>query len=87
MQLLAKNDAGCHGHLTKQIIKKFDLRKNAQPMSYAIGIKELWEITPEKHKPGLVEHTVGYPLVSRRSLVYPNRFKKLYFREHRSNIT
>lgn len=55
---------GCHGHLTKHLIKKFDLRKKvkAQPQSYGIGLKELWEIPQEKHKPGRVEHSVGWPL-------------------------
>ncbi|XP_018326929.1 electron transfer flavoprotein-ubiquinone oxidoreductase, mitochondrial isoform X2 [Agrilus planipennis] len=53
---------GCHGHLTKQIIKKFDLRANSEPQTYGIGLKEIWEINPSKHQPGLVEHTVGWPL-------------------------
>ncbi|XP_041358336.1 electron transfer flavoprotein-ubiquinone oxidoreductase, mitochondrial-like [Gigantopelta aegis] len=52
---------GCHGHLAKQLYKTFDLRKNCEPQTYGIGFKELWEIEPEKHKPGLVEHTVGWP--------------------------
>ena len=55
---------GCHGHLSKQLIKKFDLRKDVAPMSYGIGLKELWEVDPAKHQPGLVEHTTGWPLVS-----------------------
>jgi len=55
---------GCHGHLAKQIFKQFDLRKNCQPMSYGLGIKEVWEIDPAKHQPGLVMHTVGWPFVS-----------------------
>ncbi|XP_022901839.2 electron transfer flavoprotein-ubiquinone oxidoreductase, mitochondrial [Onthophagus taurus] len=53
---------GCHGHLTKQIIKKFNLRANAEPQTYGIGLKEIWEIEPTKHQPGLVEHTIGWPL-------------------------
>ncbi|KAK3737009.1 hypothetical protein QZH41_018408, partial [Actinostola sp. cb2023] len=53
---------GCHGHLAKGLYKKFNLRENCDPQSYAIGLKELWEISPEKHQPGLVEHTVGWPL-------------------------
>ncbi|XP_031549333.1 electron transfer flavoprotein-ubiquinone oxidoreductase, mitochondrial-like [Actinia tenebrosa] len=53
---------GCHGHLAKGLYKKFNLRENCDPQTYAIGIKELWEISPEKHQPGLVEHTVGWPL-------------------------
>ena len=54
---------GCHGHLAKQLYKKFDLRTDCQPQTYAIGMKELWEIDPAKHQPGLIEHTVGWPLV------------------------
>ncbi|KAL7638240.1 UNVERIFIED_CONTAM: hypothetical protein RMT77_010804 [Armadillidium vulgare] len=53
---------GCHGHLAKQLYKKFDLRNNCQPQTYGIGLKELWEIKPENHKPGRVEHSVGWPL-------------------------
>ncbi|KAK9886897.1 hypothetical protein WA026_019153 [Henosepilachna vigintioctopunctata] len=53
---------GCHGHLTKQIIKKFNLRANSEPQTYGLGIKELWEIDPSKHIPGTVEHTFGWPL-------------------------
>ncbi|QLQ81722.1 hypothetical protein HG537_0F04830 [Torulaspora globosa] len=53
---------GCHGSLTKQIIKKFDLRKNAQNQSYGLGIKEVWEVSPEKFRKGFVTHTMGYPL-------------------------
>lgn len=54
---------GCHGHLAKQLYSKFNLRTDCEPQSYAIGIKELWEIDPSKHHPGLVEHSVGWPLV------------------------
>ncbi|KAI1712179.1 electron transfer flavoprotein-ubiquinone oxidoreductase, 4Fe-4S domain-containing protein [Ditylenchus destructor] len=53
---------GCRGHLAKQLIKKFDLAANSAPMTYGIGLKELWEIDPAKHKPGYVEHTLGWPL-------------------------
>lgn len=53
---------GCHGHLAKQLFKKLNLRSNCDPQTYAIGLKELWEIDPSKHKPGTVEHTVGWPL-------------------------
>lgn len=53
---------GCHGHLTKQLIQKFDLRKDSEPATYGIGIKEIWEVDPAKHVPGTVEHTVGWPL-------------------------
>lgn len=55
---------GCHGHLAKQLYKKFNLRENCQPQTYGIGLKELWEVAPEHHQPGMVEHTVGWPFVS-----------------------
>jgi electron-transferring-flavoprotein dehydrogenase len=53
---------GARGHLGKQLMAKFDLNKGKDPQSYGIGIKELWEIDPAKHKPGLVIHTAGWPL-------------------------
>ncbi len=52
---------GCRGHLGKQIIEKFGLDKNTEPQHYGIGFKEIWEIQPEKHKEGLVIHTMGWP--------------------------
>lgn len=53
---------GCRGHLGKQLIEKFELDKEADPQHYGIGIKELWDIDPAKHKPGLVVHGSGWPL-------------------------
>ena len=53
---------GSRGHLGKQLMAKYDLNKGKDPQSYSIGIKELWEIDPAKHKPGLVIHTTGWPL-------------------------
>ncbi|KAJ6166709.1 hypothetical protein N7470_002156 [Penicillium chermesinum] len=53
---------GCHGSLTKQVIKKYDLRRDSQPQTYALGIKEIWEIQPEKFKSGEIVHSMGYPL-------------------------
>jgi electron-transferring-flavoprotein dehydrogenase len=53
---------GCRGHLGKQLEARFRLRDESQPQVYGIGIKELWEVTPEKHRPGLVIHTGGWPL-------------------------
>lgn len=53
---------GCRGHLSKQVMAKFNLNANNEPQSYGIGLKELWEIEPEKHRPGLVEHSIGWPL-------------------------
>ncbi len=53
---------GCHGSLTKTLFQRFDLRDGVDPQTYGIGIKELWEIDPARHKPGQVIHTVGWPL-------------------------
>ena len=53
---------GCRGHLGKQLEKRFHLRDGKDPQVYGIGLKELWEIKPEKHQPGLVIHTAGWPL-------------------------
>jgi electron-transferring-flavoprotein dehydrogenase len=53
---------GARGHLGKQLMAKYDLNKDKDPQSYGIGIKELWEIDPSKHQPGLVIHTTGWPL-------------------------
>ncbi len=53
---------GCRGHLGKQLISKFDLDKDRDPQHYGIGLKELWDIDPQKHKPGLVIHGSGWPL-------------------------
>lgn len=55
---------GCHGSLTKQVIKKYDLRRDSQPQTYGLGIKEVWEIQPEKFKAGEIVHSMGYPLPS-----------------------
>lgn len=65
MDLLAKQTIfaeGCRGHLTKTLFETFSLREGKDPQTYAIGIKELWDIEPEKSKPGLVWHSVGWPL-------------------------
>jgi electron-transferring-flavoprotein dehydrogenase len=53
---------GCRGHLGKQLISKFHLDEGKDPQHYGIGIKEIWEIPPEKHQPGLVVHGLGWPL-------------------------
>jgi electron-transferring-flavoprotein dehydrogenase len=53
---------GCRGHLGKRLMSRFDLNKDADPQHYGIGIKELWEIDPAKHKPGMVLHGAGWPL-------------------------
>ncbi len=53
---------GCRGQLGKELIEKFKLDKEADPQIYGLGIKELWEVKPEKHQPGLVIHTGGWPM-------------------------
>ena len=53
---------GCHGSLTKELIKKFNLRENSDPQTYGIGLKELWEIKPENHNLGNIIHSIGWPL-------------------------
>nr|KAJ3416567.1 hypothetical protein HK105_001214 [Polyrhizophydium stewartii] len=53
---------GCHGSLTKKLINKFDLRKDSQPQSYGLGVKEVWELDPAKHEQGLVLHSIGWPM-------------------------
>jgi electron-transferring-flavoprotein dehydrogenase len=55
---------GCRGNLTKRLFQHFDLRAGCDPQTYALGCKELWEVPPEAHRPGLVEHTVGWPVDS-----------------------
>ncbi|KAF4595598.1 electron-transferring-flavoprotein dehydrogenase [Ophiocordyceps camponoti-floridani] len=53
---------GCHGSLSKQVINKFDLRKDSQHQTYGLGLKELWEVDPAKFESGRVVHAMGYPL-------------------------
>jgi len=53
---------GAHGHLGKRLISDFKLREGKDPQHYGLGIKELWDIDPAKHEPGLVVHTTGWPL-------------------------
>jgi electron-transferring-flavoprotein dehydrogenase len=53
---------GSRGHLGKQLMAQYDLNKGKDPQTYGIGIKELWEIDPARHQPGLVIHTAGWPL-------------------------
>ena len=55
---------GCRGHLGKTLIQKFNLDAESSPQTYGIGIKELWEILPEKSNPGNILHTTGWPLKS-----------------------
>lgn len=53
---------GCRGSLTKALLERFKLGDGADPQTYGIGIKELWEVDPAKHRPGDVVHTIGWPL-------------------------
>lgn len=53
---------GCRGHLGRELEEEFNLRENADPQTYALGFKEVWKIPKDRHKPGLVSHTAGYPL-------------------------
>ncbi|HEV2099154.1 MAG TPA: electron transfer flavoprotein-ubiquinone oxidoreductase [Stellaceae bacterium] len=65
VELIAKQTLfaeGCRGSLTKTLIERFRLRDGLDPQTYAIGVKELWEAAPERHQPGLVVHTIGWPL-------------------------
>jgi electron-transferring-flavoprotein dehydrogenase len=67
VELLAKYTffaEGCRGHLGKQLEAKYKLREGVDPQVYGIGLKELWEVKPELHQPGLVVHTAGWPLDS-----------------------
>ncbi len=56
---------GCRGSLAQRLMEKFGLREGVDPQTYGIGIKELWEISPDKHRQGTVTHTVGWPMDSR----------------------
>ncbi|KAF9207866.1 hypothetical protein BGZ49_010350 [Haplosporangium sp. Z 27] len=53
---------GCHGSLTKQLFRKFNLRDECDPQSYGIGIKEVWKVDPSKSQPGTVVHGLGWPI-------------------------
>jgi electron-transferring-flavoprotein dehydrogenase len=56
---------GCRGSLTKQLVQRFDLRRNADPQTYGIGLKELWQVPASQHQQGLVVHTAGWPMDNR----------------------
>jgi electron-transferring-flavoprotein dehydrogenase len=53
---------GAHGSLAKQIISRFNLARDREPQKYGLGMKEVWEVKPENHRPGQVTHTMGWPL-------------------------
>jgi electron-transferring-flavoprotein dehydrogenase len=56
---------GARGSLAKQLIRRYKLDANCAPQKYGIGLKELWQVKPENHQPGLVQHTMGWPLEDR----------------------
>jgi electron-transferring-flavoprotein dehydrogenase len=56
---------GARGSLTKALIARFHLAQNSEPQKFGLGLKELWQVAPEKHRAGLVQHTVGWPLDNR----------------------
>ncbi|MAH05320.1 MAG: electron transfer flavoprotein-ubiquinone oxidoreductase [Alphaproteobacteria bacterium] len=65
MELHAKTTIfaeGCHGSLSKELIAKYDLRKDSDPQTYGLGIKEIWRIAPEKHNEGEIMHSIGWPM-------------------------
>jgi len=56
---------GSRGSLTKQLFEKFHLTEKSDPQTYGLGLKEIWEILPDKHHPGKIVHTIGFPLDSK----------------------
>lgn len=65
MHLLAKQTLlaeGCRGELSQKLMASYHLRDNANPQTYGLGIKEIWQVKPEQHQPGQVIHTVGWPM-------------------------
>lgn len=55
---------GVRGSLTRDLEQRFQLRKNSSPQKYGLGIKEVWRVAAEKHRPGLVQHSLGWPLAT-----------------------
>merc|ERR1719225_1806159 len=53
---------GCRGQLSKQLMKVLGLNENNEMQTFGLGMKELWQVRPEVHQPGLIEHSVGWPL-------------------------
>ncbi|MDX2095868.1 MAG: electron transfer flavoprotein-ubiquinone oxidoreductase [Alphaproteobacteria bacterium] len=53
---------GCRGSLSQKLMDEFALREGVSPQTYGIGIKEIWQVAPEKHQPGRVEHSIGWPM-------------------------
>src|SRR5262249_41858195 len=56
---------GARGNLTRMLLKRYELDRDCQPQKFGIGLKELWQVAPDKHQPGLVQHTLGWPLDNR----------------------
>jgi electron-transferring-flavoprotein dehydrogenase len=56
---------GARGNLTKVLEQRFDLKEGREPQKFGLGLKELWQVAPDKHHPGLVQHTLGWPLDNR----------------------
>lgn len=72
---------GCRGSLTKQLIRKFALDAGSDPQTYALGLKELWQLPDGRVQPGLIQHTIGWPLDARTyggSFVYHLNRNRLY---------
>jgi len=64
IELLAKQTVfaeGCRGSLTKTLFDRFKLRENCEPQTFGLGVKEVWEVLPENHKQGNIQHTLGWP--------------------------
>ena len=53
---------GAHGSLSKEVIRRFNLRDGRDPQTYGLGLKEVWRVDPSKHQPGKVVHSIGWPL-------------------------
>ncbi len=65
MHLLARQTLfaeGCRGQLSQSVMQHYHLRDNASPQTYGLGIKEIWQVEPEKHQAGKVVHTMGWPM-------------------------
>ncbi|HUC48096.1 MAG TPA: NAD(P)/FAD-dependent oxidoreductase, partial [Xanthobacteraceae bacterium] len=56
---------GARGSLSKVLIGRFGLAQDSEPQKFGLGLKELWQVAPQKHRPGLVQHTIGWPLANR----------------------
>ena len=72
---------GCRGSMSKQLINRYGLDKNCSPQTYGLGFKELWQLPPGRVQPGLVKHTVGWPLDNRTyggSFIYHLDQDRLY---------